>query len=302
MTLVTIGLPVRNAQDRVVDVARSVLAQDHSDIELVISDNASTDDTEAVCRDMAETDSRVRYHRQTENVGILGNFRTVMGLGRGTYFRWIGDDDWIDPTYVRRCLEVIAERPKTVLVTTRIEYTSPAGTTATPARYDGSTLASPDPVERLEALLGYLNESEWFVDPMYSLLRRAPALAIPRRNTLREDEVYASRLALAGPWEHIPALLAHRHLRPGRLSSVARRLGVPTWQVRATTLIVSRGILAGIDASDLDAGERRRAHAAVRRFYVRRQARTVRHRCQRLHRIARSAIAGRERGQGAVTI
>src|SRR2546421_9664485 len=91
-TLVSIGLPVRNAGDRITEVVRSVLAQDHQNVELVISDNASTDDTEDVCRALAKEDSRIAYHRQAENIGLLNNFMAVIAPARRTHFPSIRDD------------------------------------------------------------------------------------------------------------------------------------------------------------------------------------------------------------------
>src|SRR3954454_12006058 len=100
--LVSVGLPVRNAGGSVAGVVTSVLAQDHENLELVISDNASTDDTEEVCRALAAEDPRVTYHRNPENVGLLNNFVAAMGHARGTFFRWVGDDDWLAPEYISR--------------------------------------------------------------------------------------------------------------------------------------------------------------------------------------------------------
>ena len=124
-TLVSIGLPVRNAGNRVTEVVRSVLAQDHQNVELVISDNASTDDTEDVCRALAKEDSRVAYHRQAENIGLLGNFIAVIRLANGTHFRWIGDDDRLEPAFVSRCLAEFAADPRLILVTTGLAYAGP---------------------------------------------------------------------------------------------------------------------------------------------------------------------------------
>src|SRR4051794_2538647 len=109
---VSIGLPVRNGAAHLASVARSVLAQDHARLELVITDNASTDATEEICRALAREDPRVRYHRQPRDMGMLSNFRTAMGLARGTFFRWIGDEDTLAPNYVSRCLAVYAAGPQ----------------------------------------------------------------------------------------------------------------------------------------------------------------------------------------------
>ena len=81
--LVSIGLPVRNGADRLEEVVWSVLAQEHDHLELVICDNASTDDTEEVSRALAKADSRIVYHRHPENVGLLNNFVSAIRLAKG---------------------------------------------------------------------------------------------------------------------------------------------------------------------------------------------------------------------------
>jgi glycosyltransferase involved in cell wall biosynthesis len=73
---------------------------------LVISDNASDDGTEEICRQFACSDARVRYHRQPRDIGLVASFNTVLQLAHGPYFKW-GDDDWLTPTYVTRCVEVL---------------------------------------------------------------------------------------------------------------------------------------------------------------------------------------------------
>jgi glycosyltransferase involved in cell wall biosynthesis len=284
-TLVSIGLPVRNAGGRVAQVVESVLAQDHPDVELVISDNHSTDDTEDVCRELASRDERISYHRQPENIGLFNNFVRTIGLAHGTYFRWIGDDDRLAPTFVSRCLREFAEDPRLILVTTQLMYAGSDGDAQT-ARYDGTKLRSADPVERFTELLRLLNESHLLIDPLYGMVRRAPAAAIPRRNMLHEDQVFALKLALAGPWGHVPAVLAHRGWKHDRIKDIARRLGVPPWQSHFANTLQCREILRWLPQADLSRAQRSEAAAAVYRMYARRQARTVRHRSLKLLRMA----------------
>ena len=91
-TLVSVCLPVRNGAERLPVVIGSVLAQTHENLELVVSDNASTDGTENVCRELAASDPRIVYRRHAANVGLLNNFISAMQLSRGGFFRWIGHD------------------------------------------------------------------------------------------------------------------------------------------------------------------------------------------------------------------
>jgi len=288
-TLVSIGLPIRNAGSTVAGVVKSVLAQDHENIELVISDNASTDDTEEVCRELARSDRRIAYHRQAENVGLLNNFRYAVGAANGTFFRWIGDDDRLDPTFASRCLTVFAEDPRLILVTTGIAYTEPDGVIRS-ATYDGTALTSDDPVERFAEMLRLLNMHYMLIDPIYGMVRRAPVLAIPRRNILREDEVFATKLALAGPWRHIPEVLAQRGWEPGRITKTARRLGVPTWQPYFANTLMCREILRWLPHVDLSDQQRRRARAALYHMFLQRQWLVIKRRGRRL---VRMAVTGR---------
>lgn len=285
-TLVSIGLPVRNAGERVADVVESVLAQDHPNVELVISDNGSTDDTEEVCRALAASDDRIAYHRQPQNIGLLNNFVRTIGLANGEFFRWIGDDDRLAPTFVSRCLREFAEDSRLILVTTQVMYLEPDGHSQT-ARYDGTTLRSADPVERLTEVLRLLNESHLLIDPLYAMVRRAPVAAIPRRNMLHEDEVFAVKLALAGPWGHVPEVLARRNRNyDDKIKNIARRLDVPTWQSHFANALQSVETLRWLRHADLTREQRARARSAVYRMYARRQARTVRHRSRKLLRMA----------------
>ena len=289
-TLVSVGLPVRNGADRLADVIHSVLAQDYDHIELVICDNASTDDTEEICRDLARADSRIVYHRQQHNVGILNNFISAIEVAKGTYFRWIGDDDWLAPDFVSRTLQCFAEDERRVLVTTRVAYTDASGVTRSDDSYDGARMASQDPVERLTEMMRLLNESPLHIDPLYGLVRREPVAAIPRRNMLREDEVLAAKIALAGPWGHVPVILARRNTKVERMRDLGGRHGVPGWQAHMATTLQCREILRWIRQSELTTNQKRQARVAVYRMYARRQARIYTHRARKLGQIAASII------------
>ncbi|GAA0849400.1 glycosyltransferase family 2 protein [Streptosporangium amethystogenes subsp. fukuiense] len=290
-TLVSIVLPVRDGAGRIEGAVRSVLGQDHERLQLVISDNASTDGTEEICRDLAATDGRIVYRRHPENVGLFDNFVRTVELVEGEFFRWVGDDDRLEPACVSRSLRAFAEDDRLVLVTTQVAYTGPDGTVAT-APLEGSELASDDPVERFTGMLRLLNESHLLIDPLYGLLRREPLARIPRRNMLREDEVFAAKLALAGPWGHVPEVLAHRNWKHDTLSAIARRLDVPPWKARCSTLLQCGELLGWLRGAGLTGEQHRRARAAVLGMYVRRQRLTAARRGRRLALIASGLVPG----------
>lgn len=282
--LVSIGLPVRNAGGRVAEVVSSVLSQDYERLELVISDNASTDDTEEVCRILAAADSRIVYHRQGHNVGLLNNFIRTITLARGELFRWIGDDDRLEPAFASECVRRFAEDPRLLLVTTGIAYSGPDGVVSS-ASYTGTALGSDDPVTRFIEMLRLLNESYSLMDPLYGMVRRELVATIPRRNMLHEDEVFAAKLALAGPWGHVPAVLAHRHWKQERLSAIARRLGVAPWRSHVATTLQCQEMLRWLRTTDLTPQQLRRARSAVFQMHLRRGKQTFTRRSRKAIRV-----------------
>lgn len=94
----------------------SALNQDFQNIELLISDNASTDETEAICLDAARRDNRVKYLRQQTNQGATANFREVLRQSGGEFFMWLADDDWLDQSYVGRGERFIIPIPEVRVV------------------------------------------------------------------------------------------------------------------------------------------------------------------------------------------
>ncbi len=102
---VSIGLPVYNGEKYLERALDCLLKQDYADFELIVSDNASTDATESICREYAAKDSRIRYYRNPANIGASPNYNRVFSLARGEFFKWASHDDECDPSLLRRCLE-----------------------------------------------------------------------------------------------------------------------------------------------------------------------------------------------------
>lgn len=108
--LVTIGIPTYNRADGYLRQAlESALNQTYENIEVIVSDNCSTDNTEAVVR--AFSDQRLRYFRHDENIGANNNFNFCVEQARGDYFLLLHDDDMIDADFVQVCLKAADYRP-----------------------------------------------------------------------------------------------------------------------------------------------------------------------------------------------
>jgi glycosyltransferase involved in cell wall biosynthesis len=119
-----VGLPVYNAERYLAQAVDSILGQDFTDLELIISDNASTDSTVQMCREYAAEDPRVRIVEHKTNRGVAFNFNCVVERARGELFRWAAYDDLLEPDLIRRCVEeldrsgprAVLAYPQTVLI------------------------------------------------------------------------------------------------------------------------------------------------------------------------------------------
>jgi len=121
---VSIGMPVYNGGDEICKALDSLLSQTYSNYELIISDNASTDDTKEICQQYSQNDSRIRYIRNNENQGPIKNFEYVLIQSTGEYFMWAAHDDVWDKRFIELAVEELDWSNKTtVAVGCEAQYT-----------------------------------------------------------------------------------------------------------------------------------------------------------------------------------
>lgn len=107
--LVTIGIPTYNRAALVKSCVQSALTQTYSNIEVVVSDNASTDDTLGILKSF--NDPRLRVVSNPENVGHVGNFNRCLSEAKGEYFVLLCDDNIVDPTFLEKCVRLVEKEP-----------------------------------------------------------------------------------------------------------------------------------------------------------------------------------------------
>lgn len=206
--LVSIGVPVYNGGGYLEASLRSLLDQTHTHLELVISDNASTDGSSAVCERLAAQDARIVYVRQAENIGGVGNHNEVRRLSRGKYFMWGSSDDLWQPTYVERCVEVLEARPDVALV-----YSVNARIDEHGQRLDdipaGPSLDSDSVLERFTRLADMWRA----IEPFYGLIRKS---ALDRTAMMTRhpgfDRILLAELGLLGKFVQLPEPLYQRRI------------------------------------------------------------------------------------------
>jgi glycosyltransferase involved in cell wall biosynthesis len=124
---VTVGMPVFNLERTVGRAIASVLDQTFGAFELLVSDNASTDGTEAICRRYAERDARIRYVRHPTAISAFDNFRSVLDAARAPYFMWLSADDFISTALLEQGVAMLDEHPDVVCAVPRVEFLDPDG-------------------------------------------------------------------------------------------------------------------------------------------------------------------------------
>lgn len=106
---VSIGMPVYNGEKYIREALDSLLSQTFNDFELIISDNASTDGTESICREYAARDARICYVRQPANMGGAANFQFVLNSARADTFMWAAHDDKWTKNYLFNATALLSD-------------------------------------------------------------------------------------------------------------------------------------------------------------------------------------------------
>jgi glycosyltransferase involved in cell wall biosynthesis len=125
---VSIGMPLYNREKYVGAAIDAHLKQTYEDFELIITDNASTDRSPEICRAYAAADPRVKYHRNSRNLGATGNYRRCFELSTGEYFRWTPSDDLVSPNLLQRAVEVLDTDPSIMVAYGRTILVDALGT------------------------------------------------------------------------------------------------------------------------------------------------------------------------------
>jgi glycosyltransferase involved in cell wall biosynthesis len=150
----------------IVECLDSIRQQSFGDFELLVCDNASTDGTEEVVRELALTDSRVRYLRVDSDSGASANFNRCFVGTRGALFTWVASDDRFLPRYLEQTFDGLREHTEHAMCIPAVRFIDEASL-ATGVFCQPVALGSPIVKVRLRS---YLDRRSWFM--VYGLVRR----------------------------------------------------------------------------------------------------------------------------------
>ncbi len=242
---VTIAIPTFNRSRTLRRSVESALGQTHGDLEVIVSDNASTDDTAELLSELAGRDARLRVVRQPRNIGMVANLEAVGRLGDGEHVMLLADDDWLDPRCVELALDALSASPGAAAAVGQVAYVRDG------ERLDRGQpvpLTAETPQRRVRdyfAAVGVDDGNSW----LYGLTRRTVLEQLPPlRNVLAFDWLRVSEIAFAGPIEVLDETLVYREA--GGASETTERnvreSGLPPIQAKLPHLAIAGQIVADI--------------------------------------------------------
>jgi glycosyltransferase involved in cell wall biosynthesis len=264
--LVSVGVPVYNSARFLRGALNALLAQDYRNFEIFISDNASEDETERICREYVAADPRIMYFRADTNRGALWNFARVYELARGEYFMWAAYDDIRHPQYLSRCVEALERNPRAIFCSTGVKFIDVNGLDVTES-FGAITLrpTGPTPLERLRALA----RSTYWVDP-YSLFRTG---RLTETGLIQEgwggDVLFVAAACLRGEVVDVPERLFSYRLFFDKSAEIAAQ----SMEIRVSWLHLTLGMLKNIWRAPLGLlAKLQMSHMFVHEFCVRNPA------------------------------
>jgi glycosyltransferase involved in cell wall biosynthesis len=199
-------MPVYNGERFLRESLNSLLAQTFRDFELIISDNASTDQTEQICREYAAKDPRIRYDRNETNLGASKNYNRVFELSTGEYFKWAAADDLCAPTMLEQCVCILDQNPEVVVCYPKTNIIDEDGRTLEHYE-DGLNLQSETASDRFRQFFRAVGECNAVFGLIRSNVLRQTALV---GNYIASDNPLLAELSLYGRFCEIPEFLFYR--------------------------------------------------------------------------------------------
>ncbi len=211
---VRVGLPVYNGEEYLLESVQGICEQTFSDFELIISDNASTDRTAEICKELASRDSRIRYVRQPRNIGAARNWNFVARAANGKFLKWASANDRPDRTMLARCVDVLQREDEAVLCYGRTRFIDGSGNKLGLYEYDLS-FEQRRPSERFISVRNRMNLN----NAQQGLIRLHP-LRQTRLERLYPggDLILMAELALHGTFRLLPDVLLYRRMEKGAAS------------------------------------------------------------------------------------
>lgn len=219
--LVTIGVPVYNGAKFIRDALDSACTQSYENLEIIVSDNASTDGTWEIVQDYARRDARFRCYRNPENIGIFANFQRPIDLADGKYFMWLAHDDLCAPTLIEKMVKEMEANSELVLCASDIKVIDNEGNFLYEQKLSEIYLDRKWQAARREFFKYPQTTSFMAIYGLYrtSVLKLLGSIKpLWRGRTLGGEAIYIAQFATAGRVQAVPESLKIARLNKGSVS------------------------------------------------------------------------------------
>lgn len=203
--LVSIGIPTYNGSHRIIRALSSLWKQGYPNLEIIISDNCSTDNTQEVMDNICKDHPEIRYYRQPKNIGMMPNFRFLLSNASGKYFMWLSDDDQIQEGTIPRYVKFMEEASNYSLVSGAIKYWKDQTLDLTES---GFTFEQQSSSTRVIDFYGKVI----FCGLMHGMMRRELAVRIPLHTVIGNDYHFIANLAYLGKIKNFDYVGYHKNL------------------------------------------------------------------------------------------
>lgn len=237
--LVSVCIPTYNRSSKLERAIKSVQNSDYHNLEIIISDNASSDDTQSVSVRLTNGDKRIRYFRQAGNIGPVGNFEFSRARAKGKYFMWLADDDYLDLNYISRCVEALEADSSLALAAGLGAYHRNDGSFA----YMGNIVQEKSSLPLLR-VVKYL----WFVwdnSIFYGLYKREFINDCKFPSFIAGDWAWVANVLLNGKSTVITDVHIHREFEGSSASTIDNMVSVlrsPEWHGKFPWIAISSSI------------------------------------------------------------
>lgn len=221
LPLVSVGIPVFNGENYLSQAIESVLNQIYTNLELIISDNGSTDNTQLICKKYLKADKRIRYSRFDCNYGASRNYNKTFELSKGKYFKWLPHDDKLAPDNISKSVKILEENDDLAICGTCKKHIDADGNEIDLYDYKELNLELNDTILRYRAFLKYFSESFSNADFVMGLMRSEVLEKTNRiANFTSSDFTLLAELVLRGKFHVINEPLYLRRIHHGISTSV----------------------------------------------------------------------------------
>ncbi|MBL8026568.1 MAG: glycosyltransferase family 2 protein [Fibrobacteres bacterium] len=251
--LVQVGMPIYNGGKYLEIALGAVVAQDYPNFEIIVVDNASTDNTVEIVREFMKTHKNIRLYINEKHIG-LANGRKPFELSDAPYFLWAAHDDKFEPTFISKTVAVLEQHPEAVLCNGLTRFMDENGNTIPGPNNNEIHTLGMNTTERVSSLCAKLG---WFAS--YSMMRADMLRKVKldfTDNTFGSDVIFLEEFALLGNFILLPEVLFNYRIVHTSVSQTMVRQSDPSGKRPTFYTDLAKNLLDMIAHTDLPDNEK----------------------------------------------